>query len=55
MNLAWSIKAYVLIKLTKGFELDRVIRRMKKKFPEANEKSINLWYRMAKRNINGKN
>ena len=27
---------------------------MKKKFPEANEKSINLWYRMAKRNINGK-
>lgn len=47
-------KSYVFELTAKGFELDRVIRRMKKKFPEANEKSINLWYRMAKRNINGK-
>lgn len=47
-------KSYVFELTAKGFEFDRVIRRMKKKFPEANEKSINLWYRMAKRNINGK-
>ena len=47
-------KSYVFELTAKGFELDRVIRRMKKKFPEANAKSINLWYRMAKRNINGK-
>lgn len=47
-------KSYVFELASKGFELERVIRRMKKKFPEANEKSINLWYRMAKRTINGK-
>ena len=38
----------------KGVRLQRIIRRMKKKFPEANEKSINLWYRTAKRKLNGK-
>lgn len=47
-------KSYVWELTAKGFDIDRIIRRMKKKFPEANEKSINLWYRMAKRNINGK-
>ena len=47
-------KSYVWELTEKGFDIDRIIRRMKKKFPEANEKSINLWYRMAKRNINGK-
>lgn len=35
----------------KGYELPRVIRRVLKKFPEANEKSISLWYRAAKREI----
>lgn len=33
---------------------ERVVRRMKKKFPDANEKSIQLWYRAAKRKLNGK-
>lgn len=47
-------KSYVWELTSKGYDIDRVIRRMKKKFPEANEKSINLWYRMAKRTINGK-
>ena len=47
-------KSYVWELTFKGYDIDRVIRRMKKKFPEANEKSINLWYRMAKRTINGK-
>lgn len=32
--------------LTKrGFSLDRVIRRVLKKFPDASEKSINIWFR----------
>lgn len=47
-------KSYVWELTSKGYDIDRVIRRMKKKFPEANEKSINLWYRMAKRTIDGK-
>lgn len=47
-------KAYVWELTSKGYELERIIRRMKKKFPEANEKSINLWYRTAKRKLNGK-
>jgi hypothetical protein len=47
-------KSYVFELTAKGFELDRVIRRMKKKFPDANEKSIQLWYRAAKRKLNGK-
>lgn len=47
-------KSYVWELTSKGYELERIIRRMKKKFPEANEKSINLWYRTAKRKLNGK-
>lgn len=47
-------KSYVWELTLKGYELERIIRRMKKKFPEANEKSINLWYRTAKRQLNGK-
>lgn len=47
-------KSYVWGLTSKGYELERIIRRMKKKFPEANEKSINLWYRTAKRKLNGK-
>ena len=30
------------------------MNKMKKKFPDANEKSIQLWYRAAKRKLNGK-
>lgn len=48
-------KSYVWELTSKEYELERIIRRMKKKFPEANEKSINLWYRTAKRKLNGKN
>lgn len=47
-------KSYVWELTSKRYELERIIRRMKKKFPEANEKSINLWYRTAKRKLNGK-
>lgn len=47
-------KSYVWELTSKRYELERIIRRMKKKFPEANEKSINLWYRTAKRKLNDK-
>ena len=47
-------KSYVWELTSKEYDLERIIRRMKKKFPEANEKSINLWYRTAKRKLNGK-
>lgn len=42
-------KSYTFELTAKGFSLERVIRRVKKKFPDANDKSINLWYRKAKR------
>lgn len=42
-------KSYTYELAHKGFSLDRIIRRVKKKFPDANDKSINLWYRKAKR------
>lgn len=41
-SYCWSLTA-------KGFDLDRVTRRMHKKYPEANDKSISLWYRNCKR------
>lgn len=48
-------KSYVFELTSKGYSLERITRRMKKKFPEANEKSIQLWYRNAKRTLkNGK-
>lgn len=46
-------KSYVWELTSKGYELDRIIRRVKKKFPDANDKSINLWYRMARRKLKG--
>lgn len=45
-------KSYVFELTSKGYDLERVTRRMKKKFPEANDKSISLWYRAAKRKLN---
>ena len=42
-------KQYTWELTKKGYSLERVIRRVKKKFLEANEKSISLWYRAAKR------
>lgn len=47
-------KSYVWSLVSKGYDLDRVTRRMKKKFPDANDKSITLWFRTARRGMNGK-
>lgn len=50
-------KQYTWELTQKGFDLERIIRRVLKKFPDANEKSISLWYRAAKREFaksNGK-
>lgn len=42
-------KSYTWECAYKGFDLERTKRRVLKKFPDANEKSIQLWYRAAKR------
>lgn len=42
-------KSYTFELTNKGFELPRIIRRVKKKFPEAKDKSIQQWYRAALR------
>lgn len=42
-------KSYVFGLVKKGYSMDRVNRRTKKKFPDANDKSIQLWFRAAKR------
>ena len=47
-------KSYTWSLVQKGYELERVIRRVKKKFPDANDKSISLWYRAAKRQMKNK-
>jgi hypothetical protein len=44
-------KEYVWKLTGKGYTLDRIVRRTKKRFPEANNKSISLWYRTCKRYI----
>ena len=43
-SYAWELTA-------RGYSLDRINRRMKKKFPDANDKSISLWSRNCKRYI----
>ena len=42
-------KQYTWELTKRGYDLERVTRRVKKKFPDANEKSISLWFRAAKR------
>lgn len=42
-------KSYTYELTNKGFDLERVTRRVQKKFPEANEKSIKQWFRACKR------
>ena len=42
-------KSYTFELTNRGFSLERITRRVQKKFPEANEKSIKQWYRAAKR------
>lgn len=42
-------KSYTFELTARGYGLERVIRRVQKKFPEANEKSIKQWWRAAQR------
>lgn len=44
-------KSYTYELTKKGYSFDRVLRRVLKKFPEANEKSVNQWYKAALRKI----
>ena len=44
-------KSYTWELTKKGYEIDRIIRRVLKKFPDANEKSIRLWYRACLRDL----
>jgi hypothetical protein len=44
-------KSYVFQLVSKGRSLERTINLVKKKFPDANDKSISLWYRGAKRKL----
>lgn len=47
-------KSYTFELAQRGYDLERVTRRVKKKFPEANEKSIRLWFGAARRAIKKK-
>lgn len=40
-------KSYTFQLTKQGFTLDRIIRRVTKKFPEANQRSVMQWYRLA--------
>lgn len=40
-------KSYAFELANRGFTLERVIRRVLKKFPDAKEKSIKIWFRQA--------
>lgn len=44
-------KSYTFYLVSKGRSLERTIQLVKKKFPDANDKSISLWYRGAKRKL----
>lgn len=50
-------KSYTFELTEKGYTLDRILRRVLKKFPDAKEKSIKLWHTAAKRKMkqNGQN
>lgn len=47
-------KSYTYELTKKGYEMDRIIRRVIKKFPDANEKSIKLWSRACLRDMKKK-
>lgn len=49
-------KSYTWELTKKGYDIERIIRRVLKKFPDANDKSIRLWNRACLRDIkkNGK-
>lgn len=40
-------KSYTYELAQKGFSIERITRRVKKKFPDASDKSITIWYRNA--------
>lgn len=44
-------KSYVFELTQKGYDLERIQRRVLKKFPDAKEKSVKLWYTAAKRQM----
>ena len=44
-----GLKSYAFELTLKGYSIDRIIRRVMKKFPDANPKSIQQWYRAALR------
>jgi len=48
-HIVGTKKQYTWELAQKSYDLERVIRRVQKKFPDANPKSIQLWYRAAKR------
>lgn len=43
-------KSYTFELAGKGFSVDRIIKRVTKKFPDANPKSINQWYKKYHKN-----
>lgn len=43
-------KSYTFELTDKGYSLERITRRVIKKFPDANPKSIQQWYRISLRN-----
>jgi hypothetical protein len=45
-------KSYTYELTKRGYTLDRVIRRVKKKFPDASDKSINIWFRNCAKDNN---
>lgn len=47
-------KSYTWELTKKGYDVDRIIRRVSKKFPDANEKSIRLWHRACLREMKKK-
>lgn len=47
-------KSYTFELAERGYSIERIIRRVTKKFPEANPKSINQWYRAYIREQNKK-
>lgn len=47
--VAGTKKAYTEELVNRGFSVERTIRRVMKKFPEANEKSIRQWYKKFQR------
>nr|DAW04771.1 MAG TPA: hypothetical protein [Caudoviricetes sp.] len=48
-------KSYTFELTEKGLSLDRITRRVLKKFPDAKEKSISLWHRACLRELKKKN